>query len=213
VNLTKARAAELAEELTTIPECPRSDSVIEALTKDLLRICKNEEEAAWLVEEARDTWEKWRGTAGLISLLAQRREQAVESVGRCDICTGMHVVKRNGTYFWCTCKGAVEDQRRRRERGEEDLVAELNRDASDPTPIPEIHQAMQKLAMPGPHKPRPMDEKPKTEEELDLDFDRRQARAAATIDLSEAILADPSTSKEQKEIARMNLRLLRGECA
>jgi hypothetical protein len=70
---TEDRWRALAETLSMIPGCPRSEPVLEALAEDLIRVCESESEATWLVREAREKWAEWRGVAGLAYLLHMRR--------------------------------------------------------------------------------------------------------------------------------------------
>jgi hypothetical protein len=62
----------LASRLATIPDCPRSEEALIALADDLRENCADDQEAAWLVREARK-WPKWLGTAGLLELLDSKR--------------------------------------------------------------------------------------------------------------------------------------------
>lgn len=225
MTLTEDTAFALAEELSTIPECARSDAAIRALGKDLLRLCKSEEEAVWLVQEARDTWKDWQGTYGLIQSLKSYRPASEAQLQRtppiCSLCTDKGYRGEPGHYVWCNCLVGRTIRANDRLRGDPDVVEQLNepepeaRKAPEPekTPQGRIALVARQRGMPGPHTSRPMDERPKTEDDLELDFQRRQARTADSIAASEAILDDPDTSKEQKEIARMNLRVLRGATA
>ena len=68
----------VAEDLVTIPRFPRSDSAINAMARDLIRLCSSNDEAAELVRCARQQWLSWRGTAGLIEILNFMREAEKE---------------------------------------------------------------------------------------------------------------------------------------
>lgn len=76
------RALELARRLKTIPSFPWDDDNILATAQDLMRWCKGafpggaawsaDDQADWLVTEARENWEKWRSTAELHAMFKSR---------------------------------------------------------------------------------------------------------------------------------------------
>lgn len=192
MKLTDARAYELAEKLTTIPECPRGDAVVKAFAEDLVDICRSEEEAVWVVREAQLTWEKWCGPAGLVNLLKARR--APEDT-RCGHCAGLNIVKRGGTHFWCTCSGAVREREQRRASGQPDLVEELNREhAADPVDL--LPAGLRVLAQ----------AKPRTAEDRQRSIDRRRSQIEGEVAEARRILSDPGATLARREVARAVLR-------
>jgi hypothetical protein len=106
-------AHRLAQRLKTIPECPQSNDAIEAMADDLRKHCADEAEAEWLVSYARDTWEKWRGTRGLLDALETRRPQLPASnqaidygpkpAVECERCNDWGHVTINGKLEFCAC--------------------------------------------------------------------------------------------------------------
>ena len=66
---------QLAEELKPIPGCPQDALSLQVIARDLRKICIHQAEAESLVELARLQWWEWRGTAGLMNLLAWLRER------------------------------------------------------------------------------------------------------------------------------------------
>jgi hypothetical protein len=127
-------AFRLAVELTTIPDCPRGDIVIEKLSRDLIRLCSDDEEAERIVIEACDRWDRWRGPRGLIEILeamhpAPLPSNQVQDYGpkpeiQCPMCLdfGYRTSADGRTAEWCTCLAGNETVERY-----PGLVASLNR--------------------------------------------------------------------------------------
>jgi len=77
-------AISLARSLTTIKGCSRFEDAINATAHDLVRWCKGavigrqiwspEDQALWLVTEARETWSEWTCTADLRTLFRKKFE-------------------------------------------------------------------------------------------------------------------------------------------
>lgn len=120
--IPEASAHKLALQLTTIPDCPSSDVAAEALAADLENLCTSEDEARWLVDQARRRWEKWRGTHGLIELLETRRPQLApgnqaidygpKPVPDCAACNDWgHLTGPDGKPQFCACAAGEELRR------------------------------------------------------------------------------------------------------
>jgi hypothetical protein len=140
VAVSELVAFRLACELTTIPDCPRSDVIIEKLSRDLIRLCSDNAEAEHIVIEACDRWDRWRGTYGLIELLeAARRPEllpANQAIGygprpepACQRCLdfGYRTSEDGRTAQWCTCAAGNETVARY-----PGLVSSLNRKGIKP---------------------------------------------------------------------------------
>jgi hypothetical protein len=189
------RLQRLAERLSTVPDCPRSEGAIEALAEDLIELCDDEGEATQLVARAR-RWEKWRGTRGLIDLLETMRpalpagNQAIDygpkPVPDCAACQDWGHFTRNGRDEWCTCTAAEELR-----LAHPDWIDQMNRTG-----------AATLL-----HNPVPIDrKKPLTEEDLEQACEQRRNRTDELIQNARATLDDPHASKDRKEMAREILR-------
>jgi hypothetical protein len=189
-------AYRLAVELTLIPECPQSQTAIEKLARDMIRLCSDDAEAEQIVREASDRWDRWRGTRGLIELLESKRpnpppsNQAIDYGPRpkpdCAICADFgHFSSPDGKVSWCDCPVGRETRERM-----PDLAELLTRKQIRP-----LHQA-----------PAAPVRKPITQEDLDRAFSERQDRTEELIADARAALADPEASRDRKEIAREILR-------
>ena len=190
----------LADALITIPDCPRSESAIENLARDLMRLCKNDDEAQILVDEARDQWPTWKGTAGLIEILRDLRrkpeqvplERRTIDLGpkppvNCAACQDWGYIWRAGRNEYCTCAEGVRMQ------AEASGLLEVLNKAHAKGP-----QALQNAPV----------RRPVSESDLEQAFLESKKHKDATIARQKAVLEDESASKEEKEIARETLRLL-----
>src|SRR5215831_1108344 len=190
-------AFELAIQLTTIPDCPRTEMAVDALGMDLIKLCRNSEEAQWVVQEARWNWEKWKGTAGLRALLQEKHEPACLPLERqvidlgpkpvvtCAVCHdfGWFYGGASGHQF-CVCAAGRQAQAEM-----PDMIDKLNA---------KHFRSIQKITR--------AERKPVTEEDLERAFQARQDRSEEMIAAARATLADPEASKNRKEIAREILR-------
>lgn len=181
----------LAFELTLIPECPRSDPAVESLSDMLREIFQDESEARAIVSEACARWDRWRGTRGLIELIEARKpalppaNQAVnlgpKPVIECAQCGDWGYFSRtDGTVEWCNC-AAGRDTREQFP----DLVDKLKRKGIEP-----------------PHEAPAVMRAPITQADIDRAFQERRDRTEEMITEQRAILDDPSSSADRKEIAR-----------
>jgi hypothetical protein len=178
----------LAQQLTTIPECPRSDEAIEALARDLEQISGNFREAERIVRDAREKWDRWKGTRGLIELLEALRpapllaNQAIDYGPRpavnCQICGDWGYFSAGGEVEWCRCPAALETRER----------------------MPGLTDAMNRKKVKPPHESR--DAKPVNGEDLESAIRERPDRAGRMIAQERAALEDPDASPARKEIAR-----------
>jgi len=189
-------AYSLSWRLTTIEGCSRHEEAIKAIAEDLLELCKSEEEALALVREARHTWKKWQGTAGLIDLLTAMRRQGTPPVLpperrtldmgpkpaiECTVCNDMGwVLHEGGGAIWCTCAQAFSLRKE-----SPDLLRSFSRQLARSS--------------------RPLD-RPLTEVELQKRFVTDQQLTEAAIAEARAILANPDSTRERREIARVTLR-------
>lgn len=190
----------MAEELTTIPDCPRSEAALDAIAKDLFRLCKNDDEAQELVATARDQWISWRGTIGLIEILQGMRrgpesvplERRTIDLGpkphvNCAACQDWGYIWRAGRNEYCTCAEGV-----RMQTEAAGLLETFNRkNIKGP-------QALQAAVV----------RRPVSESDLEQAFLESKKHKDATIARQKAVLEDEAASKEEKEIARETLRLL-----
>ena len=195
-DLTYERAYQLAQKLTTIDGCPRLDDAVEAIADDLMETCRSREEAELLVHEARFTWKRWQGTAGLIGLLqAQRRPSSVgppefPALGpkppvECALCNDFGTVYRNGVHEWCTCRSAR-------------VFREEAPDFIDKANAKRIGVVLQQ--------PVPIDRKVITKEDVRRDFRERTDRTEQMIREARATLDNAEATRDQREIAREILR-------
>lgn len=196
MSVEKQLAHKLAGQLTTIPDCPRTDIAIESLAGDLAEICRENTEAIWLVHEARQRWRRWRGTAGLIKLLERHRgtdvllseRQPFPDMGPkpkvdCNVCEDFGHVYRNKRYEYCTCAAGAKLRTTM-----PDFVEKLNR------------KGVRKL------EPIPITRKRITEADLERAFRERQDRTEQMIAEARATLQNPEAPKDRKEMAREILR-------
>lgn len=82
-DLDPALALKLATQFKSLPGFPWD--AVDVTAEDLIRWCRGgietntiwppEAQARWLVDEARETWEKWKGTAALRSLFMSKFER------------------------------------------------------------------------------------------------------------------------------------------
>lgn len=196
-------AHKLAGYLTTIPDCPRSDEAIDVLARDLLKHCVDENEAKWVVDEAREHWPKWKGTVGLIDLLETKRHPPALRPERhvqprleelygpkppteCDVCNDTGYVWRDGRNEWCACSAG----------------ASLSRE------FPDLVEKLNKRQIPSPFRKEPTPiRKVITEADIQEAFEKRQDRSEEMIREARATLQpDSGASKDQIEIAREILR-------
>lgn len=193
----------LAEELTTIPDCPRSEGAVEAIAKDLFRLCRNDDEAQMAVDAAREQWTAWKGTAGLIEVLQSMRrgpeslppERRVIDLGpkpvvNCAACQDWGYIWRGGRNEWCSCAEGV-----RMQNESSDFLEKLN---TKHVKGPQMLQAMQ--ASP--------ERRPITEADLEQAYLQRKKDAEGMIARAKAVLADETRSSNEKELARETLRTL-----
>lgn len=190
----------LAEEITTIPDSPRAAGAVEAIAKDLFRLCRDDDEAQKLVDTAREQWITWKGTAGLIEVLQGMRrgpgavplERRVIDLGpkpvvNCAACQDWGYVWRAGVNVYCSCA-----QGARLEAEDPGLLDTLNRKGS--------FKGMPALqAVPAP--------RPITEADLEQAFLQRQKDTEGMISRAKAVLADDARSSNEKELARETLRM------
>lgn len=112
-------AQKLAETLTSIPDFPRFQSVIDATAADLLELCQDEERAQWLVTSLRRQWDSWKGTEAMFSFFHAnwnprpdlKPSNHVIDYGAkpailCAHCLDSGVIKLVDGYHWCTCEQA-----------------------------------------------------------------------------------------------------------
>lgn len=197
-------AYNLAEQLTTIPDCPRSEASTKTLAMDLIRLCRDDREAHNLVNAMRDEWITWKGTAGLIEVLQGLRrgpgavplERRVVDLGpkpvvNCAACQDWGYVWRAGVNVYCSCA-----QGARLEAEDPGLLDTLNRKGS--------FKGMPALqAVPAP--------RPITEADLEQAFLQRKKDTEGMITRARAVLADETRSSNEKELARETLRMLGAE--
>lgn len=199
VSFKQARL--LAEELTTIPDCPRAELALDAIAKDLFRLCRNDDEAQNLVDAARDQWISWRGTVGLMEILQGMRPRDPGSIPlerrtidlgpkppvNCAACQDWGYIWRAGRNEYCSCAEGV-----RMQHEQAGFLEMLNRaHAKGP-------QALQ--AVPA--------RRPVSEADLEQAFLESKKHKDETIARQKAVLEDEAATKEEKEIARETLRLL-----
>lgn len=194
--LTHQRAFELSRRLTTIDGCPRIDEALDSLADDLIEICSSEEEAETLVKEARWTWKKWQGTAGLIELLNSKRrpvtlprERQKAELGprpqiACHACNDNGIIREAGRHEWCTC---AQGRKMR-----EDMPAWL--ETLNRTIFGKLPEAKERRIT--------------SEAELEKEFQANQARYDKIIADARAILEDPNTPPNRREIARETIKSL-----
>jgi hypothetical protein len=108
--LDDATCQRLAEELTLIPDCPRSAGATEALAKYVGQIFSDPGEATAIVEQACRDWRKWEGPAGLIDLLESSRQANPEfrdpsKPASCPLCEDERWIVVNGQAYRCRCAG------------------------------------------------------------------------------------------------------------
>ena len=179
----------LAAKLVTVPDFPRQNEVLDLVADDLLELCADVTEASWIVAEARK-WPKWRGTAGIIDLLRERRpptvlppERQVFDPGQkppigCGICQDFGYLFRGGHYEYCSCETGVEARKLK-------LCEGLNEWRMKNMRAPH--------ATPAAARPRPL-----TQEDLDKAYSERQDRTADGIAKARATLASADVSKVQR---------------
>ena len=185
-------AYKLAIQLALIPECPQGDRSLEILAEELERLCADDDEAGAIVTQARDSWERWRGPRGLIELIHERRtpplppaNQAIDLGPKpavdCARCGDWgYFSTPDGTVVWCDCDAGKETRERM-----PGLVDSLKRKQVKPL-----------------HEPAAIARPPITQADIDQAFEQRQDRTEEMIREQRAILDDPSSSADRKEIAR-----------
>jgi len=124
--LTYEKAVELARQLKAIPNFPWDDEVVAAHARHLIRWCKGaiidghsvwcaEAQGAWLVTQAQETWDKWRGTAALLQLFQSKfcptppPSNEFQDLGerppvRCVNCNDSGIVGEKGRKAYCQCE-------------------------------------------------------------------------------------------------------------
>jgi len=133
--INREMAFNLAGELTTIPETPRSEEAIRAIARHLESLCWNESEARWLVNEAQLKWESWRGPHRLAEMLYDRRNPEIPPSNQykpmpppeaptCKLCGdwGHLDDPKSKLRVWCKCEMGVWQAQRH-----PGLVEALNR--------------------------------------------------------------------------------------
>jgi len=181
----------LAEELTTIPDCPRSEAAVKAVAKDLFRYCQSNDEAIDLVRKAREDWASWKGTAGLIEILQSMRrgpesvplERRTIDLGpkpavNCAACQDWGYIFRDGRNQYCACAMGVQMEA-------DGLLDSLKM------------RKMNMRSLQSVPAPRPV-----TEADLEAAFKQRQKDNESMIARMKAVIEDPAASKEEKEMAR-----------
>jgi hypothetical protein len=189
----------MAEKCTTIPECPRSDSAIRAIADDLAEFCRDLDEALSLVNEARRTWDKWQGSAGLKKLLEDNRSPRPElqtyNLGpkptiRCDKCHDWGTVDdANGENQYCDCPAAEYPR----------SIRLIERFKAARAKIP--RSLMPKRSAP----------KVITQSDIDHAVRERNSRNERTIASARAQLADLDSTSDQIAMAKEILRNLGAE--
>lgn len=185
--LDPRRAYQLAGALTTIPECPRSEDAVKALSEQILELCAKPDQAEWLVHEAMTTWPKWQGVYGLTQAynnqFRPRPERQAYDLGakpaiKCAQCgdLGFHRDQAN-RFVWCHCPQAQQIA-----KDLPDYLELLNR------------------------RPKEPGTRVRPEADRQEAFYREQAQVVRPIEHAQAILRDGSLSKEQHEIAREILK-------
>jgi hypothetical protein len=129
-ELSFEAALAFAQSLATIPDFPRYEAAVHATAEDLGRWCKGavvngvglnpEEQAALLVNEARENWYQWQGTAALRALFRSkferpnRPELMVLDFGEkppidCNVCNDNgYYQAADGKYQFCECPAGLE---------------------------------------------------------------------------------------------------------
>ena len=193
VSLPAARKA--AEKLATIPDCPRGDTALDLLAEDLAENCRDESEMNLVVQEARRTWKKWQGTAGLVEIIEAKRRKTVLPPERevidlgprpkinCRTCHDFGWFTKEGEHVFCDCAAGVA--------AKQEWPDLTSRTFDFPGVRPQVHK----------HRP--------TQAQVEADFRRRQKQAESAMADAERTIADPEKTEDSKEIARETLRSLR----
>lgn len=200
-KLNHEDAYSLAVRLTTIPDCPRSGEAIEAIADDLVELCGGGElageewtpyqQAKWLVAQAR-RWKTWQGTAGLIELYRERfRTGAPDRTTTGPAYQEFPALPAapEVTCSLCNDFGTTKDGFCQCVQGQ--------RMATEMKPFLLRYD---KVTPTKPTGPRP------SEEDIRQTFEATQKRVAETIENARAVLQDPESTRERKEIARETLR-------
>lgn len=195
------RIRHLAEKLSTIPACPRTQGAVEALGEDLAELCDSWEEAEWLVTQARSQWDEWKGRRGLLHLLDDRRRPQLppanqaqdlgpkpeiscrlcEDWGHLEITDGITGAKRQD---WCKCP----------------IGQHLK--LTFPGFMKMLNKGAVRLLNPRPDRGARI-----TETDLEINFQGRQNGIENLIAQERAVLESDS-SNDRKEIARQTLKQL-----
>jgi len=215
-------AVSLARRLKTIPgdSAYFSEDAILAIAADLRRWCKGawfegkpwspQRQADWLVTEARETWQKWEGTAAFKRLFLEKfdprppnRPPVFEGYQKppilCATCGDTGIVKPRGVNAYCDCDMGAS-LKADPELGEKWLEvlnrsAERSRLIKRPASTSELRAS---LGLP-------------PAVEIDNSYSVTRDRIASEIAKAEAVLADEHASPEMKEIAREVIKTYRGE--
>jgi hypothetical protein len=193
-------ALDLASELSTIVDAPRTDEGIKAVARHLVSICGNDQEARWLVDEALFKWERWKGPHRLAEMLYdkqhpelpppnQARPMPPREETHCKLCEDWGHREDSATELrvWCEC-----EMGRWQESRHPGLVEALNRHRNK--------KLANILTMP----PRQR----VTQNDLDQAFRGRQNAVNSMVADARSVLADESSSPDRKEIARTTLKAL-----
>jgi hypothetical protein len=213
-QLDLATALSLARQLKAIPNFPWDEEVIAAHAQHLMRWCRGqllitgiwsaEAQATWLVTEVQETWLKWHGTGELFKVFRQKFHAQTAPAGNtfqplkesdrppilCATCKDSGIIRPTHAYEYCDCDQGL-------------------RMAADP------HLGERWLAL---HNRDPLKERRKTypapdfAEQENAFLAHREQVAAQTAE-AEAILADDTATRQQKEIAQAVLETYRPKIA
>jgi hypothetical protein len=120
--LTLAEASRLTEALHAIKNAPRAGGALKWTAADLLDWCTGgyhwgrqwspREQADWLVQEARATWDEWEGPKALRDLFLSRFGQPElqtfqnyeKPITLCQKCRDQGALRRGDRYTACDCE-------------------------------------------------------------------------------------------------------------
>lgn len=201
--ISERLALELAVELGTIPDAPKTDEGQQAVARHLISLCENEEDARWVVDEAVFQWQNWKGPRRLAAMLYDRKHPELlpansvkpmpprEDV-RCEACGDWGHLDDPVTKLrvWCQCDMGKWQQSRH-----PGLVEALNRNNHMKSLLSRSKGTRKRIS----------------QEDIDQAFRHRQNGVETVIREARQALEDESASAERKEIAHETLKSLGAE--